>query len=120
GEPSASPLIESTSRADAARSRQSISSARWPSWLVATASENRGGVGWEMPKAFAGRFTGQAFRFCFLGTWREATALNLIGRRPRRGGFLVSFRTSKQNSDLRSCSRTWSQFIGAQDGSLGA
>jgi hypothetical protein len=29
----------------------------------------------------------------------------LIGRRPRRDGFLASFPTSKQNSDLRSCSR---------------
>src|SRR5262249_30338054 len=43
------------------------------------------------------------------GDSREAQAsarrTYLIGRRPRRGGFLASFPTSKQNSDLRSCSR---------------
>ena len=30
---------------------------RWPSRLVATAAENRGWVGWQMPRVSAGRFT---------------------------------------------------------------
>ena len=36
--------------------------------LVATAAENRGGVGWQMPKASAGRFTQPDLRFGFLAT----------------------------------------------------
>jgi hypothetical protein len=43
--------------------------------------------------------------------------LLLVRTWSRRRGFLVSFLTSKQNSDLRSCSRAWSRFIGAPDGS---
>jgi hypothetical protein len=30
---------------------------RWPSRLVATAAQNRAGVGWQTPKASVGRFT---------------------------------------------------------------
>src|SRR5262245_59770279 len=38
----------------------------------------------------------------------------LIGQRPRRGGFLVSFPTSERNLDLHLCSRAWYRCTGAQ------
>jgi hypothetical protein len=48
-------------------------------------------------------------RFCDLAFWllerRPRPTILLIGTRPRHGGFLASFPTSKQNSAWRSCSR---------------
>jgi hypothetical protein len=41
----------------------------------------------------------------------------LIGKGPRRGGFLVLFLTLKRNSDLRSCSRVYFRFMDAKHGS---
>jgi hypothetical protein len=62
---------------------------------------DRGWIGRQMPKVSAGRFTKRAF---WLRDCRPRLSI-LIGRRPRRGGFLVSFPISKQNFNLRSCSR---------------
>src|SRR5262245_54285201 len=64
-------------------------------------------IGWAIYAA--------GFVIWLFGYLSAATRQHLIGTWPRRGGFRVSSPTAKQNSDLRSCSRAWSRFIGGQD-----